>query len=486
MHLIKKGLKGFRKCLFGLLALCTVYIFVYYLYFRSMPSVRYHGDVQRNTEIYYYGSHAIPHTLHEASQVVTNAQGQTIDSVGLLKNSRQSLQPPTLTARKYESVSVLEKPSVTLNLSERGTTKGLRNEAMNIVNDPTGLRKTTEGPSLPSVQSLVDSPARATQSPQSRTYLSVRTNQDTAVPRETLPQVLILHEISEPDAARSVQVLLESQRVGVTLYNYWKRSSHSLTTERNGKRVGSYSFVILVDIGLHFELWSQSNSEPLLDYCWEYQVPLLILSRSSRGSINSLIFQFGEESQVGTNVRARSVRSDSALCLELNSLRWLYYAKPGLRITKFPDNSVWTVFHFTQQSPDSHVTTTVNHTKGHVTSAPNQTALKMDSKFIRNNFEVVLQLSYMDSKTERKKKAPLLIKDGGLLDGVKKVYFGGPTNYWLTKLLLLDVMKNMSNQQMFRFGRRRWLQVDIDDIFVGPNGTKMTTEDVKVCDTKRA
>ena len=430
---------GLRKGLVGLFVVCVVYTFVYYssgsvsTILVPVQSGRYHDGVQRNAEIY--------------SRLASHTTG-------------------------YQSDASIE-----------GVTKAMGTEAMNIVIDSPGKTLQSLSPSL------ADSPVTVTLHTETTTALPLATGesdhegsestQEATTHRETLPQVLVLNGMpASSNAARSVQVLLESQRIGVKLSYYWKRKSPSLITEWNGKRMGSFAFVIVVDSALRYELWLQSKHKPVLDYCREYRVPLLFFPSASTNSTT------GQEIKIGSNVRTRSIRPGSILYLELNSSQsWFYHVKAGLRITRFPSASLWSVFQITvQPSPDDHMTPAFNHTQGHMTSASNEPTRnsQRSTDKLRLNFEVVLELSYRDPKTDEVRSAPVLIQDRGLLDGVKKVYFGGPTDFWLTKLLLLDVMRNTSNQQMFPFGRQRWLQIDIDDIFIAPDGTKMTTDDVKV------
>ena len=427
--------------------MCVVYTFVYY----SSGSVsttlvpvhwgRYHDGVQRNTETNFYGNKLLTHTT------------------------------------PYQT-----------NLSNEGVTKAPKTEAMNIVIDSPEITRKSSSQSAPRPVTLshYTQPMATLSMPIGdtvRAHEDFETSREAAKPGETLPRVLLLYgTTSTTEDARAVQVLLEGQRIQVTHFNYyWKKRSPSLTTERNGKRVGSFAVVIVVDSILHYGLWSQSKQEPVLDYCREYQVPLLFVPSAGKESKNSTVHQ---EIKIGSDVWARSVRPGSILFLELNSSQsWFYYVKAGLKITKFPSDCLWTVFQITaKSSPVDHMMPAFNHTQGHVTSAPNEPSRDptRNKDKLHLGFEAVLELAYHDSNSDGVKTTPVLMQDRGLRDGVRKVFIGGPAQFWLTKLLILDVMRNVSNQRLFRFGRQRWVQVDVDDIFIAPDGTKMTTEDVWV------
>ncbi|XP_048590221.1 bifunctional heparan sulfate N-deacetylase/N-sulfotransferase 4 [Nematostella vectensis] len=71
-----------------------------------------------------------------------------------------------------------------------------------------------------------------------------------------------------------------------------------------------------------------------------------------------------------------------------------------------------------------------------------------------------------------------VILDKGKLDGIKKVYFGNGLNFWLHRLLFIDGLDFLSDGAIKR-PLDRWILVDIDDIFVGKTGIRMTRDDVQ-------
>lgn len=72
-----------------------------------------------------------------------------------------------------------------------------------------------------------------------------------------------------------------------------------------------------------------------------------------------------------------------------------------------------------------------------------------------------------------------VVQDMGLYDGVRRVLFGKGLGYWLHKLILVDAISYLTDRKL-TLGLQRHILVDIDDIFVGKEGTRMTAEDVKV------
>lgn len=60
---------------------------------------------------------------------------------------------------------------------------------------------------------------------------------------------------------------------------------------------------------------------------------------------------------------------------------------------------------------------------------------------------------------------------------MRKVLFGSGLTYWLHELLLLDALTYLTNGR-FSLPLKRYVQIDIDDIFVGERGTRLRAPDV--------
>ncbi|XP_036372668.1 bifunctional heparan sulfate N-deacetylase/N-sulfotransferase 4 [Megalops cyprinoides] len=71
-----------------------------------------------------------------------------------------------------------------------------------------------------------------------------------------------------------------------------------------------------------------------------------------------------------------------------------------------------------------------------------------------------------------------VIQDLGLHDGIQRVLFGHNLNYWLHRLILVDAISYLSGKKL-SLSLERYILVDIDDIFVGKEGTRMNVNDVK-------
>ncbi|XP_063316115.1 bifunctional heparan sulfate N-deacetylase/N-sulfotransferase 3-like [Pelobates fuscus] len=75
--------------------------------------------------------------------------------------------------------------------------------------------------------------------------------------------------------------------------------------------------------------------------------------------------------------------------------------------------------------------------------------------------------------------------DLGLQDGIQRVFFGNNLNFWLHKLIFIDAISFLSMKSLM-LSLERFILVDIDDIFVGKEGTRMNVNDVKaLLDTQK-
>ncbi|XP_051869760.1 bifunctional heparan sulfate N-deacetylase/N-sulfotransferase 1b isoform X2 [Pristis pectinata] len=71
-----------------------------------------------------------------------------------------------------------------------------------------------------------------------------------------------------------------------------------------------------------------------------------------------------------------------------------------------------------------------------------------------------------------------VVQDLGLHDGIQRVLFGNNMNFWLHKLVFVDAVSFLTGKRL-SLSLDRYILVDIDDIFVGKEGTRMKAEDVK-------
>ncbi|KAM3835190.1 bifunctional heparan sulfate N-deacetylase/N-sulfotransferase 2 [Vipera latastei] len=71
-----------------------------------------------------------------------------------------------------------------------------------------------------------------------------------------------------------------------------------------------------------------------------------------------------------------------------------------------------------------------------------------------------------------------VVQDLGLHDGIQRVLFGNNLNFWLHKLIFVDAIAYLTAKRLC-LTLDRYILVDIDDIFVGKEGTRMKVSDVE-------
>jgi len=76
--------------------------------------------------------------------------------------------------------------------------------------------------------------------------------------------------------------------------------------------------------------------------------------------------------------------------------------------------------------------------------------------------------------------APVIL-DRGEHDGVRRVLFGAGFEFWLHRMLFLDALSFLSRGQLSQ-PLDRFILVDIDDVFMGRSGLRVTEDDVMVRD----
>uniref|UniRef100_A0A7N9CYG3 [heparan sulfate]-glucosamine N-sulfotransferase n=1 Tax=Macaca fascicularis TaxID=9541 RepID=A0A7N9CYG3_MACFA len=78
----------------------------------------------------------------------------------------------------------------------------------------------------------------------------------------------------------------------------------------------------------------------------------------------------------------------------------------------------------------------------------------------------------------RRARLPTVVQDLGLHDGIQRVLFGHGLSFWLHKLIFVDAVAYLTGKRLC-LDLDRYILVDIDDIFVGKEGTRMKVADVE-------
>lgn len=95
-------------------------------------------------------------------------------------------------------------------------------------------------------------------------------------------------------------------------------------------------------------------------------------------------------------------------------------------------------------------------------------------------------VEYAKSRRQRRKRdletasteQASVILDDGKTDGIKKVFFGGGFPFFLHTMLFMDSLEYLSPDSPVVFSLERYLQIDVDDIFIAKSGIRMKKKDV--------
>ncbi|ERE87012.1 bifunctional heparan sulfate N-deacetylase/N-sulfotransferase 1-like protein [Cricetulus griseus] len=252
----------------------------------------------------------------------------------------------------------------------------------------------------------------------------------------TDPTVLVFVESQYSSLGQDIITMLESIRFHYhTEIAPGKGDLPALTDNVKGK----YVLIIYENILKYINMDSWNRS--LLDkYCVEYGVGIIGFHKTSEKNLQSFQFR-GFPFSISGNLAVKDC------CINPHS--------PLLRVTKSSKldrgslpGTDWTVFQ-------------INHsTYQPVIFAKVTTPENISPPISKGAFYATI------------------IHDLGLHDGIQRVLFGNNLNFWLHKLIFIDAISFLSGKRL-TLSLDRYILVDIDDIFVGKEGTRMNTNDVK-------
>ncbi|XP_063013275.1 bifunctional heparan sulfate N-deacetylase/N-sulfotransferase 4-like isoform X3 [Melospiza melodia melodia] len=255
-------------------------------------------------------------------------------------------------------------------------------------------------------------------------------------PSRTDPTVLLFMESQYSQLGQDIVAILESSKFQYHMVIAPAKEDIPPLTD-NGR--GKYTIVIYENI-LKYVSMDSWNRELLEKYCVEYSASIIGFHKANENSSPSSRLK-GLPLQLYNNVALRD-------CV-------VNPRSPLLRITKAPrleqgplPGQDWTVFQF-------------NHsTYQPVLLGELQPARPTPASLPRAALHATV------------------IQDLGLHDGIQRVLFGNNLTFWLHKLIFIDAISFLSGKKL-TLSLERYILVDIDDIFVGKEGTRMNVNDVK-------
>ncbi|NWH85576.1 NDST4 sulfotransferase, partial [Aegithalos caudatus] len=255
-------------------------------------------------------------------------------------------------------------------------------------------------------------------------------------PSRTDPTVLLFVESQYSQLGQDIIAILESSKFQYHMVIAPAKGDIPPLTD-NGR--GKYAIVIYENI-LKYVSMDSWNRELLEKYCVEYSVSIIGFHKANENSSPSTRLK-GLPLQLYNNVALR----DCAVNPQ----------SPLLRITRAPrvekgplPGEDWTVFQSNHSTYQPVLLTELQPARPTPATLP------------------------------RAALYATVIQDLGLHDGIQRVLFGNNLTFWLHKLIFIDAISFLSGMKL-TLSLERYILVDIDDIFVGKEGTRMNINDVK-------
>ena len=252
-------------------------------------------------------------------------------------------------------------------------------------------------------------------------------------------RVLVFVESPYTKHAKEIVGSLEANRFPYKLV--MEEKTLPILTHMDKGRFGAIIFE-RIQLYLGLDYW---NRQLLEKYCRDYEVGMIFFIRPQDD--NEKTFEKVPELHLGLhyNLALKDYR------LNPDSSVWRV-TRPGEIIKGASPHEDWTVF-YTNSSLHEPLA-----------------FAKVAPSFYENS-----EVAYFPENTT---VIPAVL-DLGLHDGIKRVFFGNLFKFWLHKPMLLDCLSYLSRGKL-SIPLERHIQIDIDDIFVGKEGTRMKAEDVEV------
>ncbi|XP_062991680.1 bifunctional heparan sulfate N-deacetylase/N-sulfotransferase 3 [Elgaria multicarinata webbii] len=255
-------------------------------------------------------------------------------------------------------------------------------------------------------------------------------------PLRTDPVVLVFVESQYSALGQDIIMILESSRFQYHIEIASGKGDLPVLIDKNR---GKYVLIIYENIFKYVNMDSWNRG--LLDkYCGEYGVGMIGFHKSSENTLQTSQlkgFPFHIHGNVG--VKDCCINPHSSLLRLTKSSKFDKGPLPG---------NDWTVFH-------------INH-------SAYQPVIFAKVKAPENLPPPVIKTALHAT----------IVHDLGLHDGIQRVLFGNNLNFWLHKLIFIDAVSFLTGKRL-TLSLDRYVLVDIDDIFVGKEGTRMKANDVQ-------
>ncbi|XP_042326025.1 bifunctional heparan sulfate N-deacetylase/N-sulfotransferase 3 isoform X2 [Sceloporus undulatus] len=262
-------------------------------------------------------------------------------------------------------------------------------------------------------------------------------------PLRTDPVVLVFVESQYSALGQDIIMILESSRFQYHIEIASGKGDLPVLIDKNK---GKYVLIIYENIFkyVNMDSWNQGL---LHKYCGEYGVGMIGFHKNSENTLQTFQLK-GFPFHVHSNVAVKDC------CINPHSS--LLHITKSSKFDKGPlPGNDWTVFH-------------INH-----------------SAYEPIIFAKVKAPENLSPPLIKNARHATVIHDLGLHDGIQRVLFGNNLNFWLHKLIFIDAVSFLTGKRLM-LSLDRYILVDIDDIFVGKEGTRMKANDVQaLLDTQK-
>jgi len=245
--------------------------------------------------------------------------------------------------------------------------------------------------------------------------------------------ILVIYEPTSKAVFQKIKTLLQAQRVDY--------DTHLLVVGkpppplvRGSRKVVLYSLIIFTSLD-SYQLLTAFHREYYRGYCRNNNIGIIFITSRWQGKLEV-------SSNAELSLYKFTVAKDGVRNFYVYPSPYLYIAKGDITVP-FISGTEWTFMNI--ESGD---------------------------------FIPVASVEYVNKDTQQSVKYPMMVVDRGYNDGVKRVFIGNPLESWIVKVLFLDAVRHFSAQPVLDLDLKRYILVDIDDIFVAPAGTRMNVDDV--------
>ena len=303
-----------------------------------------------------------------------------------------------------------------------------------------------------------------------------------------LPRVLLIYDNFSVDSAKRAKVFLQTQRIDFDIYSTSKKRTppplSKLSTETD-EVIGRYALILCADIGIFFNRLDEAKRRLFYEYSRAFNISIITLQRTAFDQVRG----YTEPKFIYGKYLIYPIKSVFMNYVMVDDSKQWLFTKGGITVTTSPKSAHWQVFltiesqnvnnrlHNEPQVSNERASNHQNHLSLQFLHRKTHDASLTNPRVLAN---LRYTVSYLNSTRVSRRTSPLVLVDRDLIPGVVTVLIGMDIRFWLTKLILMDIIRSYSSLPLLRFDNRRWVMVDIDDIFVAPQGLRMTTSDVEV------